>query len=182
MFQFVKDNKPQGTISGSFRPLGDQTQFRSIFGIVDGPTDKGYTGQQIESGEIFSADGKAKIGGAAFKDAKGAYHDVKVGGTTFREYLIPEKSVAAWNKYEALQGDQMQGRFQADQQSKPERAGVAEIVENLEVIDDAPIVHAQASGALTASVPAPKSRKWTPEQKAAASAAAKARNLAKQAA
>lgn len=181
MFSFVKDHKQQSGISGQFRALGDQTKYRSIYGVVDGPQAGPWTGQQIESGEVFSADGKARMGGVAFQDAKGKHHDVKSGQTTYREYLVPIKSVEAWNQYEALQGNQLQDRFLADQRSKPERAGLADIQENLETVEEEAIQHQ------TVASPAPRKSRpvkngWTPERKAAQSATMKARHASKLAA
>jgi hypothetical protein len=114
MFEFIKDRKPQGTISGQFRPLADQTKFRSIWGVVDGPQIGPWTGDMIEAGEIYSGDGKARLGGTAVKTKGDKFHDVKSGNTTFREYQVPIDAVEKWNKYEAKQGnDQVRGFTEA---------------------------------------------------------------------
>lgn len=160
MFQFVTDRKPQGTLSGPFRPIADQTQFRSIYGVVDGPLVGPWTGDMIENGEIYSADGKARLGGAEVKDAKGKPHDVKVGNTTFREYQIPAKAVEQWNKYEAKQGNEQVKAFTESARQRALSKGFSDPKPELQIehIDVTPASILEAQAAME-DEPAPEPRK-----------------------
>lgn len=136
MFTFEQDRKPQGTISGPFAPLADQSRFRSIYGVVDGPMGPGaFSAQDIEEGKVFSADGKGRLGGTAFQKG-GKFHDVKVGQTTFREYQVPVESVEKWNAYEGRQGNEMAKRWEANERTKAMRGGFAEVEVSHETFED----------------------------------------------
>lgn len=117
-FAFVADRAPQGTLSGEFAPMADQTKYRSIYGVVEGPQVGPFTASMIENGEIFSGDGKARLGGTAVLDKDGKFHEVTSGGTRYREYQVPKDAVEKWNKYEAKQGNDQVRAFHNRELSK----------------------------------------------------------------
>lgn len=105
LFEFVKDRAPQGGITGPFAPVADQTKFKSIYGVVSGPQTGPFTAQQIENGQIYSGDGRARMGGEAVRNEDGTFHDVQSGSTVFREFQVPNEMVEAWNAHERSQSD-----------------------------------------------------------------------------
>lgn len=126
MFQFVKDRKAQGSLGGQYAPIADQEKFVSIYAVVDGPMGGcPWTAVQVEEGGITSADGRARLGGVAVKDKKGAFHDIRQGNTVLREYAIPRASADKWNAYEAAQANQQADDFMNRELAKAEELGRA---------------------------------------------------------
>lgn len=125
MIEYVQDRRQQGLFNGQFAPLADQSRYGSIFGVVDGNMDRGFSGHQIESGNVYSSDGRMRIGGTPFLDKNGKPHDVKVGGATYREYQIPREDIDRWNAYDGVQGAQLADNFIAKDRAKPARGGLA---------------------------------------------------------
>lgn len=174
LLQFVTDRREQvqpKTITGPFRPIADQTKFRSIYGVVNGPQTGPWTGQQILSGEIYSADGRLRMGGDEVKGKDGKPHDVQSGSTVFREYQVPVAFMEKWNAYEAAQGNNTQDEFiKAEQAARG--SGVKLDVDHEIVEDQEP--QFQSTPAKTTVVGG-----WTPERRAAQAAKMKAKHAQK---
>ncbi len=185
MIQFVEDRAPQGTITGPYRPVADQTKFRSIYGVVDGPQgNHPWTGQMIENGEIYSADGKLRMGGTAVLSA-GKFHDVKQGNTTLREYQIPIKQTEVWNKYEAEQGRLLEQKVTSDSKVDDFISRVpAEYLVEHETIEEGPTDYGNGSKAAApvVSTSSPKAKKPATQKQLDAIANARAAAAAKRAA
>lgn len=176
MIEFVTDRVEQGNISGAFQARADQSRFRSIYGIVNGPMRGPWTGAMIENGQIHSADGKARLGGVPYTDEKGNYHDVQDGQTTYREYIVPIKDVETWNRYEAEQSNGNTAKFIENERLKAKsRGGEAELTEEEDIILEGSELGtpAQASGKPVKVVG------WTPERRAKQMAKIAAKKAAK---
>ncbi len=158
LIQFVSERRQQEkTITGPFRPIGDQTKFRSIYGVVDGPQTGPWTGQQILAGEIYSADGKLRMGGDEVRGKDGKPHDVRSGTTTFREYQVPVEHIKKWNAYEAAQGNQTETAFVEAERAARGSGVVLEDEEPIVLEGSDPKFETASTGKTTVG--------WTPERR-----------------
>jgi len=177
MFQFVQDRAPQGAFNGPFRSTCDQTRYRSIWGVVEGPMTGPWTGSMIENGEVYSADGKARIGGTPVLDKKGRPNFAKDGQTTFQEFQVPVESVEKWNQYEAKQGNEQVKAFQEREHQKAASLGRAPVLE----IDHIEVEATDLQHTPTIPMSEPASRKTrSPEHLAAMKAGRERAKAAKQ--
>jgi hypothetical protein len=123
-FEFVSDrNAPNQYSAGEFTPHADQKKYASIWGLVDGEGTGFFRGSHIQQG-IYSADGRAKLCGEEYQDAKGNPHEIKHRKAVLREYIVPIDAVKDWNAYEAAQGDRKEEEFRRSHEAKMRAFGL----------------------------------------------------------
>jgi hypothetical protein len=123
-FEFVSDrNAPNQYSAGEFTPHADQKKFASIWGLIDGEGTGFFRGSHIQQG-IYSADGRAKLCGEEYRDAKDNPHEIKHRKAVLREYIVPIEAVKDWNAYEAAQGNRKEEDFRRSHEAKMRAFGL----------------------------------------------------------
>lgn len=157
---------------GRFQPRADMNRFGVIWAAVEGSTDERWpqVGDVQTNGVQVGASG-ARLQYDEFKDASGQPHDIiMANGLKLREMVCPIEFVRQKEKMEA---DASTALVKSYDRSVKEKA-------NPQVTMTSETTISQLRPQRPPEVPRadaakPRNRKWTPEQKAAASARAKAR-------
>lgn len=171
---------------GSFQPRADLRQFGVVYAAIGDGGDGRFPhiDQAMNEGLPCGTSGKA-LTYAEYKDSSGKTHDVTLGnGMKVREMIAPLSEIAQKNEIERLESQELvdqytikagiqnraseDGRVHLSAQLTENRLGTADIPH-----EDLPV---QRQAPKTGIKPV---QGWTPERRAQASAAAKARIAAK---
>lgn len=161
MFEFVADRPNSAKQSaGPFAGLADQDKYVTAWGKTDG---EGHftNAHEIQSG-IYSADGRAKLAGTEYRDAKGNTHDIKHGKASLREFVFRKEDVKAWNEYEAAQSNRKEQQFRENHEAKMRSFGLkpeaSDITDEYVELDTPPPQQPASSSTVSMHIPAPQKR------------------------